>query len=91
MLDAVIDITNTIAITTIINIRSPPSSISKRSRLWHCKNGHLRWKRTMDYELWSPDEQRLWIMNYGHLMNKAHTASHLLVVIIAQQAAQMNQ
>ena len=30
-------------------------------------------------------------MNCGHLMNKAHTASHLLVVIIAQQAAQMNQ
>ena len=30
-------------------------------------------------------------MNCGHLMNKAHTASHLLVLIIAQQAAQMNQ
>ena len=57
MLDVVIDITNTIAITTIINIRSPPSSISKRSRLWHCKNGHLRWTRTMDSELWPPDEQ----------------------------------
>ena len=49
MLDVVIDITNTNAITTIINIRSPPSSLSKRSRLWHCKNGHLMDK---DYGLW---------------------------------------
>ena len=49
MLDVVIDITNAIAITTIINIRSPPFSMSKRSRLWHCKNGHLMEK---DYGLW---------------------------------------
>ena len=47
--------------------------------------------KIMALQKWPPDGQGLWIMNYGHLVNKAHTASHLFVLIIAQQAAQMNQ
>ena len=65
--------------TLPIPLLSPPSSISdlhhprcSRDQDYGIAKMATWWTKTMDNELWPPGEQRLWIMNCGHLMNKEY-------------------